>query len=292
MLEALNLSVKVGDALAVQNVSATFERGQFSAIIGPNGAGKSTLMRALAGLIPVQSGEVRAQGRSLSTHSRRERARTLAYLAQTEALPPDTKVRDVVALGRGAGEWLWGLFPGHLLSFGGLSLEDEGAISCAMQRTDTARFAERSVAELSGGEQQRVSLARALAAGPQFLLLDEPTNHLDLAYALNLIDNPASGSRKRPRRGGGAARPQPGGPRRLFAAAQRGPGGGAGKRRERADAPASGSGLRREGGRDSARRQIGGGAGGLKVARVWISFLTDLSTTLSRKPRPGGSHQP
>ncbi|GAA4007996.1 ABC transporter ATP-binding protein [Deinococcus rubellus] len=188
MLEALDVSVKAGNLLAVQHVSAAFERGRFSAIIGPNGAGKSTLMRALAGLAPVQSGEIHYQGRALPGYSRRERARTLAYLAQTEALPPDTKVRDVVALGRGAGEWLWGLFPGNPLSLGGLGLEDEGAVDCAMQRTDTARFAERSVAELSGGEQQRVSLARALAADPEFLLLDEPTNHLDLAYALNLID--------------------------------------------------------------------------------------------------------
>ncbi|WP_161881620.1 ABC transporter ATP-binding protein [Deinococcus alpinitundrae] len=187
MLEALDVSVRAGDLLAVQQVSAAFERGAFSAIIGPNGAGKSTLMRALAGLTPVQGGEVRWQGRSLASHSRRERARTLAYLAQTEALPPDTKVRDVVALGRGAGEWLWGLFPGNPLSFGGLSADDDGAIACAMQRTDTARFADRPVAELSGGEQQRVSLARALAAEPDFLLLDEPTNHLDLAYGLNLI---------------------------------------------------------------------------------------------------------
>ncbi len=187
-LEALEVSVRVGDVRAVKQVSAAFERGQFSAIIGPNGAGKSTLMRALAGLLPVQAGEIRWQGRALATHSRRERARLLAYLAQTEALPGDSSVRDVVSLGRGAGEWLWGLFPGNPLSFGGLSLEDEGAISCAMQRTDTARFAERLVAELSGGEQQRVSLARALAAEPEFLLLDEPTNHLDLAYALGLIE--------------------------------------------------------------------------------------------------------
>lgn len=188
MLEAREVSVRAGDSLAVQNVSAAFERGRFSAIIGPNGAGKSTLMRALAGLTPVQSGEIRYQDRALAGYSRRERARSLAYLAQTEALPLDTRVRDVVALGRGAGEWLWGLFPQNPLSLGGLSLEDEGTVDCAMQRTDTARFAERSIAELSGGEQQRVSLARALAADPQFLLLDEPTNHLDLAYALNLID--------------------------------------------------------------------------------------------------------
>ncbi|WP_293915236.1 ABC transporter ATP-binding protein, partial [Deinococcus sp.] len=189
-LEAVNLSVKAGDVPAVQNVSAAFFRGQFTAIIGPNGAGKSTLMRSLAGLVPVQGGEVRVSGRPLLAHSRRERARLIGYLAQTEPLPAETTVRDVVALGRGAGEWLWGLFPRNPLAPAGLSAEaraaDEGAIQCAMQRTDTARFAERRVFELSGGEQQRVSLARALAADPKFLLLDEPTNHLDLAYALGL----------------------------------------------------------------------------------------------------------
>lgn len=187
MLEAWEVSVRAGDLLAVRQVSAAFERGRFSAIIGPNGAGKSTLMRALAGLTPVQGGEIRYQGRALPAYSRRERARSLAYLAQTEALPLETNVRDVVSLGRGAGEWLWGLFPHNPLSLGRLSSDDERAIDYAMQRTDTARFAERFIAELSGGEQQRVSLARALAADPQFLLLDEPTNHLDLAYALNLI---------------------------------------------------------------------------------------------------------
>ena len=187
-LQAHHLTIQAGDTLAVQNVTATFERGQFSAIIGPNGAGKSTLMRALAGLTPIQSGEVRYAGRSLSGYSRRQRAGLLAYLAQTEALPSETQVRDVVALGRGAGEWLWGLFASNPLSLGGLSAADEGKIDCAMLRTDTARFAERRIHELSGGEQQRVSLARALAADPQFLLLDEPTNHLDLAYALSLLD--------------------------------------------------------------------------------------------------------
>ena len=188
-LEAVNLSVRAGDVPAVQNVSAAFQRGQFTAIIGPNGAGKSTLMRSLAGLVPVQGGEVRVSGRPLLAHSRRERARLIGYLAQTEPLPSETTVRGVVALGRGAGEWLWGLFPRSPLAPAGLSAEDEGAIDCAMQRTDTARFAERRVFELSGGEQQRVSLARALAADPQFLLLDEPTNHLDLAYALGLIES-------------------------------------------------------------------------------------------------------
>ena len=181
-LEALGLHVRAGEFPAVRGVDVAFGVGEFAAIIGPNGAGKSTLLRALLGLNPVEAGEVRLLGRSLRTWSRPERARTVAYLAQDEGLPEGARVRDVVALGRGAGEWRWGLIPTRPWTGA-----DEDAVTEAMTRTDTLRFAERRVTELSGGERQRVSLARALAAGPRFLLLDEPTNHLDLAYGLDVI---------------------------------------------------------------------------------------------------------
>ncbi|ULH14759.1 ABC transporter ATP-binding protein [Deinococcus sp. KNUC1210] len=174
--------MKAGSLLAVQNVRAEFPAGQLSAIIGPNGAGKSTLMRALLGLDAPASGEVRLDGRPLAAWTRRERANKLAYLAQGEALPEGARVRDVVALGRGAGGWMWGLLP-----LGGWTQADEDAVTQALRRTDTEQFAERPVQSLSGGERQRVSLARALAADPQFLLLDEPTNHLDLGYAADLL---------------------------------------------------------------------------------------------------------
>ncbi len=166
----------------MRGVSVRFEGGRFSAIVGPNGAGKTTLLRALIGLSPAESGEVRLGGRSLAAWSRPERSRALAYLAQNEALPNETRVRDVVALGRGAGHWKWGLIPAQPWN-----AQDEAAVQSALERSDTLRFAARRVAELSGGERQRVALARALAACPQFLLLDEPTNHLDLAYALEVI---------------------------------------------------------------------------------------------------------
>ena len=181
-LVAHDLSVRAGKVMAVQSVSTEFRRSQLTAIIGPNGAGKSTLLRALMGLDAPASGAVHLAGKPLQKWSRRERAAQLAYLAQGEALPPAARVRDVVALGRGAGHWRWGLLPP-------LS-EDQGdtrATEQAMRRTDVLPFAGRRVEELSGGERQRVSLARALAAVPGFLLLDEPTNHLDLGYAAELM---------------------------------------------------------------------------------------------------------
>ncbi|MCP2015187.1 iron complex transport system ATP-binding protein [Deinococcus sp. HSC-46F16] len=181
-LEARDLHVRAGSFPAVQGVTVAFREGEFSAVIGPNGAGKSTLLRALLGLTSPEAGEVRLLGRSLPQWTRTERARTLAYLAQGEGLPEAARVRDVVALGRGAGEWTWGLLPRRPWT-----AEDEAAVDRALDRTDTARFTERRVGELSGGERQRVSLARALAAQPRFLLLDEPTNHLDLAYGLEII---------------------------------------------------------------------------------------------------------
>ncbi|WP_423777517.1 ABC transporter ATP-binding protein [Deinococcus wulumuqiensis] len=182
LLEATGLEVRAGPTLAVRGVDAEFRAGELTAIIGPNGAGKSTLLRALLGLSPLDGGEVYLEGRPLREWSRAERSRRLAYLAQSEGLPNETRVRDVVALGRGAGEWRWGLIPARPWS-----QADEDAVDAALDRTDTRQFEERRVTELSGGERQRVALARALAAEPQMLLLDEPTNHLDLAYALELL---------------------------------------------------------------------------------------------------------
>ncbi|WP_407571418.1 ABC transporter ATP-binding protein [Deinococcus altitudinis] len=169
--------------MAVRGVTAEFRRSRLTAIIGPNGAGKSTLLRALVGLDAPATGAVTLNGRPLNAWSRRERASRLAYLAQGEALPLGARVRDVVALGRGAGQWRWGLLPP-------LALEESEmqAVEESMRRVGVLEFAQRRVEDLSGGERQRVSLARALAADPQFLLLDEPTNHLDLAYALGLMD--------------------------------------------------------------------------------------------------------
>lgn len=181
-LSATDLHVQAGTFPAVQGVSMQFQQEQFSVIIGPNGAGKSTLLRALLGLNQPTQGQVCLDDRPLTQWSRSERSQKLAYLAQGEHLPPETNVRNVVALGRGTGGWKWGLIPTQPWTE-----TDEQAVNDALDRTDTRRFEHRKIIELSGGEQQRVALARALVAGPDFLLLDEPTNHLDLTYTLEIL---------------------------------------------------------------------------------------------------------
>ena len=181
-LAAHDLHVRAGTFPAVRGISATFRAGEFCAVIGPNGAGKSTLLRALLNLNAPERGTVTLDGRPLRDWSRAELSRAVAFLAQSEGLPGDTQVRDIVALGRGAGDWRWGLLPRSPWT-----QADEDAVTEALKRTDTLQFAGRRASELSGGERQRVGLARALAARPRFLLLDEPTNHLDLGYALDVI---------------------------------------------------------------------------------------------------------
>lgn len=181
-LAGQNIHIMAGHCCAVRGVNASFPTAQLSAIIGPNGAGKSTLLRGLLGLTPLRGGTVTLLGRPLAHWPRRERTRAVAYLAQTEGLPPEALVRDVVALGRGAGDWRFGLLPTSRWNEA-----DEAATQAALIRTDTLKFAGRRVSELSGGEAQRVALARALAAEPRLLVLDEPTNHLDFAYALQTL---------------------------------------------------------------------------------------------------------
>ncbi|MCL4559475.1 MAG: ABC transporter ATP-binding protein, partial [Chloroflexi bacterium] len=146
--------------------------------IGPNGAGKTTLIRAISGLIPIQAGRVAADGRDLGQLSPSERARILAVVPQARNLPPYFTAWDTVMLGRTP----------HLNWLGQISPQDEERARQAMQRTDTYALAGRRVGELSGGEQQRLLLARALTQGAPILLLDEPTAHLDLKYQVTLLD--------------------------------------------------------------------------------------------------------
>ncbi|GEM45950.1 ABC transporter ATP-binding protein [Deinococcus cellulosilyticus] len=183
--EVQGLSVKIGEKEILTDLQASFPEGKLCAILGANGAGKSTLLKALLGWLKPTKGKVQLLGRPLSSYPRRERAQVLAYLDQTQTLPEDLTVEQLVGLGRPqTGVWLWGILPNPL---SGTTPEDEEAVTWALHRTDTFRFKGRLVGELSGGEKQRVLLARALAAKPKVLLLDEPTNHMDIAYQADLI---------------------------------------------------------------------------------------------------------
>jgi iron complex transport system ATP-binding protein len=146
------------------------------ALCGPNGAGKSTALKALAGLLPSE-GSIEVLGRPLAQLTRRERAQRLAYVPQQSLLQSAIAVREVVAQGRYAHDPVW---PGRY--------QRQAAVEHALLATDVHELAERSWNELSGGEQRRALLARALATEAPIILLDEPTAALDIAHALQFLD--------------------------------------------------------------------------------------------------------
>jgi iron complex transport system ATP-binding protein len=170
------LSVGYGTRQVQGGMSLDFSPAQWHAVVGPNGCGKSTLLRALAGLHPARSGTIELHGREMSQWSRRERARRLAWLAQSTGAT-DLTAADVVGLGRLAHDgWL-----------AARSVDHDAAVRRAMLATGSLEWAQRSLSSLSGGECQRIHLARALAAEASVLLLDEPTTHLDPPHQEDVV---------------------------------------------------------------------------------------------------------
>jgi len=166
------LNVALGRRRVVRDVTLTIAPGAFVGLIGPNGAGKSSLMRAALGLIP-------ADGRSnLAAMPAPERARTAAWLPQSREIAWDVSVETLVALGRAP----------HRRPGAPLSDRDRAAIRAAMARTDTEGFADRPATALSGGEQARALLARALAQETPILLADEPTAALDPSHQIATME--------------------------------------------------------------------------------------------------------
>ena len=151
--------------------------GEILALIGPNGAGKSTLIRAASGVVPIASGQVCVNGQDLTGMSHSQRAKILAVVPQARQLGGAFSVEQAVMMGRTP----------YLNWLGQEGEADKAAVRLALEQTCLDTFADRQIAKLSGGEQQRVLLARALAQSTPVLLLDEPTNHLDLQHQTNLL---------------------------------------------------------------------------------------------------------
>jgi iron complex transport system ATP-binding protein len=177
MLNIQNLSVSYGSRRILHDISLEVQSGEVLALIGPNGAGKSTLIRAVSGVIPYV-GHIRPNGDDVSSLSTQQRARYIATVPQAVALPPAYTVWETVLFGRTP----------YLGFLGQPSQADEDIARQALARVSALPFAERRVGELSGGEQQRVLLARALCQATPILLLDEPTAHLDLQYQVNILE--------------------------------------------------------------------------------------------------------
>ena len=173
LLQAKDVSVRIGEAIIVEKAAVALQPGQLVALVGPNGAGKTTLIRALAGLLPAQ-GDIALTGKPLAALDARERARKVAYLPQGHVFHWPMQVDAVVALGRHP----------HTDPFSQPSPADRDAVARAMARTGIEAFAARRVTTLSGGERARVALARALATEAPVLLADEPTASLDPRHQL------------------------------------------------------------------------------------------------------------
>ena len=175
-VEVSDVSVELGGSRVLDSVSATVEPGRFVGLVGPNGAGKTTLIRTSNGRVDPAGGRVSVAGRPVAERSPRAMARLVATVPQRTELAFSFPVRAVVEMGR---------FP-HRPRLG---WDDPGAdlIEWAMERTGIAHLADRPVTETSGGERQRVLLARALAQDSPVLLLDEPTASLDVNHQVRTL---------------------------------------------------------------------------------------------------------
>jgi iron complex transport system ATP-binding protein len=176
-LETQSLTCAYNGYPVLEDLCMEARPGEVLAIIGPNGVGKSTLLRAMARLMPPQKGKVLLAGRDLWSTGQRDIARQLSLAPQANGGQGLTTVEQAVALGRAPHR-------GWLLPLGA---QDRTATDRALEQAGLNSLRNRRVAELSGGEQQRVILARVLAQTPKVLLLDEPTSHLDLRYQSGIL---------------------------------------------------------------------------------------------------------
>ncbi|WP_281864606.1 adenosylcobinamide amidohydrolase [Planomicrobium okeanokoites] len=179
MLEITNLSGGYGEKNIISDVSFRVEKGAMLGILGPNGSGKSTLMKLISGVLPANVGSVKISGRKIGDYPAKELAREMAVLPQLHVHAFSHTVRETVSLGRYPHQQGW---------FSSWSTEDENAVVEAMRLMDILHYEKTQIDQLSGGEQQRVFVAQALAQNASILLLDEPTNHLDINHQKELLD--------------------------------------------------------------------------------------------------------
>ncbi len=179
-LELRGATVRYAGSAAPQldDVSFSVAPGECVAIVGPNGAGKTTAIRALLGVTTLASGQALILGKDVREWERGSVSRSVGVVSQREEPAFPVSVREVIAMGR---------YP-HLGAWRAPGPDDAAAIERAMRRADVAELGERLVQTLSGGEWQRVRIARALAQEPRVLILDEPTSSLDLRHEMELFE--------------------------------------------------------------------------------------------------------
>lgn len=177
-LQVEGLTYSYGEKEAIDKVSLEVDKGEFVGLIGPNGSGKSTVLKNVyRGLIP-DSGTIFLDGENLLKMSYRKSAQKMAVVGQENEVPFDFLVEEIVAMGRSP----------HKKLFDIDDAEDKRIVHHALEHLGMENMAKRNYLHLSGGEKQRVIIARAVAQETDFMILDEPTNHLDISYQMQIFD--------------------------------------------------------------------------------------------------------
>lgn len=176
-IDVADLAWSVADRQLVDGVSFQLNPGRTLGLIGPNGSGKSSLLRCVAGIQKPDSGSIQYRGTAIAHLSTRQRAHHLAFVEQMQHSHTELRVRDIVALGRTP----------YRQRLGGLTGADHAVVHAAIEAMDLTDLAGQSWRTMSGGERQRVNIARALAQRSHVLVLDEPTNHLDIRHQLDIL---------------------------------------------------------------------------------------------------------
>lgn len=172
-----DIHYSIGEKKILNGVSLKVEGGQFQTILGPNGSGKSTLLKTIYRQLKPDSGQILLDGKSLDQVSLKGTAKEMAVVTQFNTLQFDCTVEEIVMLGRTP----------HLSFLQKESERDLLLVQDALDKVGMSEKKARYYSSLSGGEKQRIILARALAQEPKLLLLDEPTNHLDIKYQLEML---------------------------------------------------------------------------------------------------------
>ncbi|WP_445475011.1 heme ABC transporter ATP-binding protein [Methanococcoides methylutens] len=184
MLEVDDIVVSYGNRQILNKVSLHAEQGQFVGIIGPNGSGKTTLVKTINRIIRTDSGTINIDGRNIENMDSIEIAKNIAMVSQVISINFEFTVEDVVLMGRTP----------YIKS--AETHEDMQIVQNAMEKTKIIHLKDRLVTQLSGGELQKVIIARALAQDPKILLLDEPTSHLDITNQIDILNLVKDASKK------------------------------------------------------------------------------------------------
>lgn len=177
-ISADNISIKYGDRHVIERFSLAVDQGGFIGILGPNGCGKTTFLRALSRILKPDKGAVFIEGLDAESFDSRALAKTIGCVGQETDVAFPFTVREIVLMGR---------YP-HIGKLAPLSPGDLAIANEAMKTTNTFHLADRLITEISGGERQRVLIARTLTQQPKILLLDEPTSHLDINHQIEIMD--------------------------------------------------------------------------------------------------------